>query len=103
MKKNLLLLGVNGMLGHTLFKYFYYSNKLNTYGLLRNKKKLLNNKFLFFNKNINEIEFDKIEKIKEKILNWDIDIVINCVGILKPKIKAQISIEDVALFVKCTC
>ncbi len=95
MKKNLLLLGVNGMLGHTLFKYFYYSNKLNTYGLLRNKKKLLNNKFLFFNKNINEIEFDKIEKIKEKILNWDIDIVINCVGVVKQNQKSFDPIESI--------
>ena len=40
MKKNLLILGVNGMLGHNLFRYFYYRNKFNTYGLLRDKKKI---------------------------------------------------------------
>ena len=64
--KNLLILGVNGMLGHTLFRYFHYQNKFKTYGLLRNKKKLLQDKFLYLNENIREFEFKSKEKIHEK-------------------------------------
>lgn len=95
MKKNLLLLGVNGMLGHSLFKYFSYSDKVNTFGLLRNKKKLLSNKFLFHNKNINEIEFDKIEKIEDQLLKWDIDVLINCIGIVKQNQNAFDPLESI--------
>ena len=95
MKKNLLLLGVNGMLGHTLFKYFFNSNKVNTYGLLRNKQKLSNNKFLFTNKNINVIEFDKVEQIIEKLILWDINILINCVGVVKQNRNAFDPLESI--------
>lgn len=83
MKKNLLILGVNGMLGHTLFRYFYFRNKINTYGLLRDKKKLLKDKFLYLNDNIEVIKSEKIEKVYEKLSNLNINIVINCIGIVK--------------------
>ena len=89
MKKNLLILGVNGMLGHTLFRYFYYRNKLNTYGLLRDKKKLIQDKFLYSNKNIKEIESEKIDKIYEKLIKWNINVLINCMGIVKQSQKAK--------------
>ena len=88
---NLLILGVNGMLGHTLFRYFYNRNKLNTYGLLRDKNKLLKDKFLYLNENIEEIESDKIEKIYEKVSNWNINVLINCIGIVKQSPNANYS------------
>ena len=95
MKKNLLLLGVNGMLGHTLFKYFYYSNKLNTYGLLRNKKKLL--KWKIIHTAIKKIKIKlcigrstikKIKGKKENFTYWkpnpkNLNIFTQCVIITK--------------------
>lgn len=83
MNKNLLILGVNGMIGHTLFRYFHDSHHTNVYGLLRNKNKLFKDQFLFFNENIEEIEFEKIENIHKKITAWNIDVIINCIGIVK--------------------
>ena len=95
MNKNILILGVNGMLGHTLFKYFLNSNQTNVYGLLRNKNKLFKDQFLFLNENIKEIEFGETKMIYEKISTWNIDVVLNCIGIVKQSPKAINPIQSI--------
>ena len=97
MKKNLLILGVNGMLGHNLFRYFYYRNKFNTYGLLRDREKILKDKFLYLNENIQEIESEEIEKINEKLSKWNIKVVINCIGIVKQSPNANYSEKSIII------
>ena len=97
MKKNLLILGVNGMLGHNLFRYFYYRNKFNTYGLLRDREKILKDKFLYLNENIQEIESEEIEKINEKLSKWNINVVINCIGIVKQSPNANYSEKSIKI------
>ena len=46
MDRKLLIIGVGGMLGNALYRYFDERTNNRTFGLLRNKKKILN----FFNK-----------------------------------------------------
>ena len=83
MDHKLLIIGVNGMLGNALFKYFGERTKFRTYGLLRNKKKILN----FFNKfnsaKIIENDFLDIENLDQILSDVSPNIILNCIGIVK--------------------
>ena len=47
MIKKVLIIGDNGMLGHTIFKYFNLYSKHHTFGILRDKRILISKNFLF--------------------------------------------------------
>jgi len=80
---DLLILGVNGLLGNTLFKYFNELDNLKTYGFLRNKERLIK-KCKYFN-NTRIIEKNVIESDNLFLLlnEYKPKIVINCLGIVK--------------------
>ena len=79
----ILIIGANGMLGHTLFKYFNYRTNKNTYGLLRNKKRILSNyKYLDSNK-IFEKDLMNFNNLESILKNFSPEIIINCIGIVK--------------------
>lgn len=79
----LLIIGVNGMLGNALFKYFDERTNIRTYGLLRNKKKFLN----FFNylnsEKIIEKDFLDLDNLDLILNDLTPNIIFNCVGIVK--------------------
>ena len=83
MDSKLLIIGVNGMLGNCLFKYFVERTNIRTYGLLRNKKKAPNSYKYFKSERIMEKDFLDINNL-DKILN-DLkpNIIFNCTGIVK--------------------
>ena len=83
MTTNIIVLGANGMLGNTLFTYFYNKKEFNTIGILRRKESVIKSKFLFSSPNIYELNsvFDK--GLKDKLISFKSDVIINCIGLVK--------------------
>ena len=83
MDRKLLIIGVGGMLGNALFRYFDERTNTRTYGLLRNKKKILN----FFNKfnseKIIEKDFFDLDNLDQILSDLSPNIIFNCIGIVK--------------------
>jgi len=82
-KKKILVLGINGLLGNRVFLNLSKNNKINVFGTLRNTKEK------FFNKNKNKIfkfNLNKLENIKKIIKKIEPEYVINCIGITNKKI-----------------
>ncbi len=81
--KNVLILGISGMLGSTIFRVLSKNKHLNVYGSIRDEKLLL-----FFDKklkenvitNINVLDQNSIQRVFEVV---NPDVVINCVGVIK--------------------
>ena len=71
---HILVLGINGMVGSTVFRYLKKQPKLIIHGTIRNKTTSKNNIFLFDAKS-------NIEKLKKIIVNKKIDYIINCIGV----------------------
>ena len=84
-KYRILILGINGMIGHKLFNYFSRQNIFETIGVLRR----FQNNFDTGKKIIEDENFTFPDKLESLIDNISPDLVINCVGIVKqnPKIK----------------
>ena len=98
--KKLLIIGASGMIGHKLFIYFSKLQNFDTYGFVRNKNILSNNKLLD-SKKIIEVEILKDYALRNIIHNINPNIVINCAGIVKqnPLIKnISLTIELNSLF-----
>ena len=83
MDRKLLIIGVGGMLGNALFRYFDERTNTRTFGLLRNKKKILN----FFNKfnseKIIEKDFLDLDNLNQILSDLSPNIIFNCIGIVK--------------------
>lgn len=92
-KYKILILGCNGLIGNTFFRYF--SSKLNykVYGTVRKKKSIQ-----LFKKNLqrNIIKFNSYKnnlKLKKLLCYRHYDVVINCIGVTKRK--KHMSIETI--------
>lgn len=71
--KKILVIGINGMAGHVIFKYLQEKNTNNVFGVARNIKPTEN----IFNLDVS----DTVALIK--IINcYNFDFIINCIGIL---------------------
>ena len=83
MDRKLLIIGVGGMLGNALYRYFDEITNNRTFGLLRNKKKILN----FFNKfnseKIIEKDFFDLDNLDQILSDLSPNIIFNCIGIVK--------------------
>jgi len=77
------IVGITGMLGSRLFKNFLKLKKYNVRGSLRNYPNSFKkySKFIDSNCDVNDLNL-----IKRKLKNFNPDIVINCVGVIKQKI-----------------
>lgn len=103
MKLKILILGISGMLGHTLFKQFNKNSDFSIYGTLRNIDFLTTKEFLQSSSSFiySGISTDKIEDINNLISCLKPNIIINCIGIIKqlPTAKDPVpSIKINALF-----
>lgn len=80
----ILIFGASGMLGNNLFNIFSEKTNFETYGVVRNKKKI--NNMSKYSKNLKEISdvrnYEEISRVIEKISP---EILINCVGIIKQR------------------
>lgn len=80
MKYKILILGVTGMLGNTLYQYFGKIDDFEVFGTarsLRNFKKINSSKII---ENVDIHNFDVVEGIIRALKP---DLVINCVGVIK--------------------
>ncbi|MFX1391346.1 MAG: dTDP-4-dehydrorhamnose reductase family protein [Promethearchaeota archaeon] len=75
--KNILVLGVSGMLGSMVFDYLSRNPNFDIYGTVRNSKYLDEKIYLFDANEINTLDDDKFKELQ-------IDYIINCIGITKP-------------------
>ncbi len=87
------ILGINGMLGSELFNRFNKNTKINVRGCTRSN--YINN-FSTFNDKIDyKVSAYDLKTIKSKIKIFQPNYVINCIGLIKQKIKKSIKISDV--------
>jgi dTDP-4-dehydrorhamnose reductase len=97
-----LILGVNGMMGHNLFSEFAKHSDLDVYATVRSNDVV--KKFIPFHplkRIIKNIDAEYIESFSQVIKKLQPDIVINCIGIIKQLPEANnhiISININALF-----
>ena len=101
MKKKILILGVNGMLGYSILRYLEKNNNFETYGVLRDRNKLINQKNFRLEENIKELNCLEIDRMKSFIRKIKPEFIINCTGIVKqnPAINnIPLSIELNSLF-----
>ena len=88
-----LILGVSGLIGHTLFQSF--SDDFDLIGTVSKSRKYYGEYNLFHNKNIlNEIDALNFSQIKSIIKDIKPNVVLNCIGITKRKIKSD-NLNDV--------
>ena len=71
--KKVLILGIKGMAGHVVYKYFQNIENFSTYGLARN----IETSDHTFN-----VDVFETEKLSALILDNKFDFVVNCIGIL---------------------
>lgn len=83
MRTDIVVLGVNGMLGNTLFKYLKNNTLFNVKGILR-KKINLPTSFEYFNsEDLFECNVLEEENLKSLLKKLRPNYVINCIGIVK--------------------
>ncbi len=78
----ILILGSNGMLGSTLYKYFKYKKNIHVLGTSRNSKIIRGQ-----DKNIIlKFEIDFLRSLETKIRKISPNVIINCIGIVKSEV-----------------
>ena len=84
-KKKILVLGANGMLGKMVSLYLKDNEDLDVKVTSRAKNTFLDN---FFKDSTLDFEITKEYKntLNKLVTNNDFDFVINCIGVIKPKI-----------------
>ena len=77
-KKKIIILGVNGMIGHKIFEVLSKYKGFDVFGTVKNKKRFFNFKNVYEN-----VWADKIETVEKVFQSVKPEIVINCIGIIK--------------------
>jgi dTDP-4-dehydrorhamnose reductase len=91
------ILGISGMLGNTLYRYFSSRNNTQTYGTLRSSSHLG-----FFDQSIQKNIIPNIDSYNTDLLWQTInevkpDVVINCIGVIKQLEKAYNPLESIPI------
>ena len=81
---NILILGANGMLGKMMSLYLKSNNELNVFVTARDKSSFIEKNFekKFTNFQLSDNYSDNLKKIVDS----NIDLIVNCIGVIKPKI-----------------
>jgi len=86
MKKNILILGISGSLGHTLFFQASKNKDLITYGTLQSSDKLSPNILKQYKDKIltnYKVENGECKSLEKFLSQNHIDVIINCIGVIK--------------------
>ena len=78
-----LVLGVTGMLGNTVFRYCYNETEINAYGTLRNPSSLRHFPEKMHDRLISCVDVLDHDSLVSVIATVKPDIIINCVGLIK--------------------
>lgn len=98
-KNKILVLGVTGMLGHTLFNHFYTNSIFSTCGTIREcqANSLLSPYLIYPNLIYPNIDANPINNIEELLTTLKPNIVINCIGIIKQLSTAKDPIASISI------
>lgn len=88
----ILVLGVSGMLGSSIFRSFN-DRKKNVYGTLRNEKYLQYFDKKYMDRLVSNCDVNDFDKLQNTILSIKPDVIINCVGLIKQVSQAHDSVD----------
>jgi dTDP-4-dehydrorhamnose reductase len=98
MKHKILILGVTGMLGHTLYTELSKRFDLSVQGTLRDKTSIANRFPSTIIENMIEgVDISDLHKIESIINSTRPDVVINCIGVIKQLPSANDSINTISI------
>ena len=97
MKTKILILGISGMLGHTLFQCFLQNSAFTTYGTLRNHQPIFDKQDSVKSFIYPDIDAYCLDKIENLIITLKPDILINCIGIIKQLPSAKDPIPSITI------
>ena len=90
------ILGVSGLLGSELFLRF---NNNKFYNVRASCRLLTGKNYKFFEKYLDKIDINvsanNLKSIRKNIIKFDPDIVINCIGFVKQKIKKNVPQNEI--------
>lgn len=92
-----LILGSSGMLGHTLVRYLISQSKIDVGFTLRNNNKLEIFKGIFDIKSFYIYDANYMEDFESIIVDFKPDLCINCIGIIKNKIRSNKNIKNIKI------
>ena len=96
-KPTILVLGITGMLGSTLFKILSKEKKWQVLGTARNKAALKYFTPALSKNIITGVQGDNFEALTDLLTLKQPDLVINCIGVVKQKLAASQALETVRL------
>jgi dTDP-4-dehydrorhamnose reductase len=96
-KPTILVLGITGMLGSTLFKILSKEKKWQVLGTARNKAALKYFTPALSKNIITGVQGDNFEALTDLLTLKQPDLVINCIGLVKQKLAASQALETVPL------
>ena len=97
MINDLMILGVNGMLGSTLFKYFSDRKSVKIVGILRKRSNLPKSYKYYKSKDIYEYNFIENYELEKLFNHLQPKIIINCAGIVKQHPSAKDPINNIQI------
>jgi len=96
-KPTILVLGITGMLGSTLFKILSKEKKWQVLGTARNKAALKYFTPALSKNIITGVQADNFDGLTDLLMLKQPDLVINCIGLVKQKLAASQALETVPL------
>ena len=97
MSKKMLILGANGMLGGSLFRYFTTDTDHNVTGTVRSERALEQLSHLGFDNVINNVDVNNYELLEKTISKLEPDYVFNCIGLIKQLSQSKLPVSAIEI------
>ncbi len=97
MSKKLLILGANGMLGGSLFRYFTTDTNRNVTGTVRSERALEQLSNLGFDNVISNVDVNNYELLEKTISELEPDYVFNCIGLIKQLSQSKLPVSAIEI------
>ncbi|WP_042820201.1 dTDP-4-dehydrorhamnose reductase family protein [Yersinia wautersii] len=97
MRKKILVVGANGMLGGSIFRYFSSNDAYDVIGTVRseNAKELLISQG--FTNIISDVDVNNFENLNTVIIGYNPDYIFNCVGIIKQLDSSKVPVMTIEI------
>ena len=95
----ILILGSSGLIGNTITKYFLNKSDYETFGFLRNSKKISIFKNKYHNNFIFKEDIRDFRKVEKTLKRYKPDLIINCIGITNKFTKTNTKFIDELIYI----
>ena len=95
----ILVLGSSGLIGNTITKYFFNNSNYETFGFLRNSKKISNFKNEYHNNFIYEEDIMDFKKFEKTLERYKPNLIINCIGITNKFTKTNFKFIEELIYI----